>query len=109
MTGNKLEENREAPKEASPAIVLPQCVLTWTGTPEPLYPSPAHQPSAHSFQHQPSVGVYIGQQRQESLIRKRMQIYKYFSAEAGRRFFSTWALRITPPDQLTILLKCVRR
>jgi hypothetical protein len=28
-----------------------------------------------------------------------MQIYKYFSADAGRRFFSTWSLRITPPDQ----------
>lgn len=28
-----------------------------------------------------------------------MSIYKYFSAEAGARFFSTWALRITPPDQ----------
>lgn len=28
-----------------------------------------------------------------------MKIYKYFSAEAGRRFLSTWLLRITPPDE----------
>jgi hypothetical protein len=27
-----------------------------------------------------------------------MSIYKYFPMEAGTRFFSTWALRITPPD-----------
>jgi hypothetical protein len=28
-----------------------------------------------------------------------MQIHKYLSVDSGRRFFSTWSLRITPPDQ----------
>ncbi len=28
-----------------------------------------------------------------------MSVFKYFSLEGGLRFLSTWALRITPPDQ----------
>jgi len=28
-----------------------------------------------------------------------MSVYKYFSIESAHRFLSTWALRITPPDQ----------